>query len=131
MRVTDMMKYYASRVAAVAVAVGLLLVAGSPWWVVTAIGVLALGFFLLAPRSGRYVVKAECGATALRRDERTQAVAHKAARNGFIALMLATAAVALYWGAIVKAAVPTYVLYVLVALGWVVYFASDSWLRRR
>jgi hypothetical protein len=77
------------------------------------------------------VVKAERGATALRRDEWTQAVVNKAARNGFVALMLAAAAVAIYWGYVAKTGVPAFVIYLLVALGWVVYFASDFWLRRR
>jgi hypothetical protein len=130
MRMTNMMKYYVSRAAVTAVAVALLLLAGSSWWIAAVVGVLVLGFFLLAPRGGRYVVKAEHVVTALRRDERTQAVANKAARNGFVALMLAAAALAIYWGAIAETGVPAYVLYLLVALGWVVYFVSDFWLRR-
>lgn len=128
---TDMRKYYVSRGALTAVVVAFLLLAGAPWWIVTVAGVLVLSFFLLAPRGGRYVVKAERGATALRRDERTQAVANKAGRNGFVALMLAAAAVAIYWGSVAEAGVPAFVLYLLIALGWVVYFASDFWLRRR
>jgi hypothetical protein len=131
MRSADMTKYYVSRGAVTAVVVALLLLAGSPWWMVTVVGVLVLGFFLLAPRSGRYALKAERGATALRRDEWTQAIVNKAGRNGFVALMLAAAAVAIYWGSVAKAGVPAFVLYLLVALGWVVYFASDVWLRRR
>jgi hypothetical protein len=130
MRMTDMRKYYVSRVALTAVAVAILLLAGAPWWMVTVGGVLVLGFFLLAPRSGRYVVKAERGSTALRRDEWTQAVVNKAGRNGFVALMLAAAGVGIYWGSIAETGVPAYLLYLLVALGWVVYFASDFWLRR-
>ena len=126
-----MRNYYVSRLAVTALVVAVLLLAGSPWWVVTVVGVLVLGFFLLAPRGGRYVVKAEHGVTALRRDERTQDVANKASRNGFIVLMLAAAAVAIYWGVVAETGVPAFVLYLLVALGWVVYFASDFWLRRR
>jgi len=126
-----MMKYYVSRVAVTVVAVAVLLLAGAPWWMVTVGGVLVLGFFLLAPRSGRYVVKAERRSTALRRDEWTQAMVNKAGRNGFVALMLAAAGVGVYWGSIAKTGVPAFVLYLLVALGWMVYFASDFWLRRR
>jgi hypothetical protein len=128
---TDMLKYYVGRGVVTALVVALFLLAGSAWWLAAMAGALVLTFFLLAPRSGRYVVKAEVGATALHRDERTQAVANQAGRNGFVALMLAAGAAGVYWGSVAKTGVPASVLGLLVALGWVVYFASDFWLRRR
>jgi hypothetical protein len=128
---TDMMRYYGSRAVVTALVVALFLLAGSVWWLAAGAGALVLTFFLLAPRSGRYVMKAEAGATALRHDERTQAVANKAGRNGFIALMLAAGAVGVYWGSVAKTGVPASVLGLLVSLGWAVYFVSDFWLRRR
>jgi len=128
---TDMMKYYVSRGVVTALAVALLLLAGSAWWTATLVGALVLTFFLVAPRSGRYLVKAEPGVPALRGDERTTAVANRAGRNGFVALMLAAGAVGVYWGSIAKTSVPAFVLGLLVSLGWVVYFASDFWLRHR
>jgi hypothetical protein len=125
-----MMRYYVSRLVVVAVAVALLVLAELPWWIAAVAGVLMLGFFVWAPRGGRYVTRRQPGVTALRRDERTQAVANKASRNGFVALMLTAGAVAIYWGVVAETDVPAFVLYLLVALGWLVYFISDFWLRR-
>lgn len=103
-----MLKYYASRLVVTAAVVTALLSAALPWWMAAATGALTLGFFILAPRSGRYVTKAEGGITALRRDERSQAVTDKASRNGFIALMLAAAAAGIYWGLIVETSIPSF-----------------------
>jgi len=125
-----MMKYYVSRLVVTAVAVALLVLAELPWWIAAVVGALMLGFFVWAPRGSRYVTRDKAGVAPLRRDERTQAVADKAGRNGFVALMLAAAAVAIYWGVVAETDVPGFVLYLLVALGWIVYFVSEFWLRR-
>ena len=103
-----MSRYYVSRGAVTAAVVALLLLAGASWWIVIVVGALVLGFFLVAPRSGRYVLKSERGVTALRRDERTQLVVNKAGRNGFVALMLAAAAAGIYWGSIAKNRCPRF-----------------------
>jgi hypothetical protein len=91
-------------------------------------GVVALAFFFYAPHSGRYAVHPELGITALRRDERTQAITDKAARNAFIASMLALAGVALYYGG--TAMVPVAAIHWTLILGALVYFFSDLWMRR-
>jgi len=45
--------------------------------------VLGMGWCLWAPRSGRCALLPENGTTALRRDERSEAIAGRAARNAF------------------------------------------------
>lgn len=125
-----MAQYYASRVAVTAIVVVLLIVQGSPWWVVAAVGVVIFGFFLVVPRSGRYTVRPERGAGAMRRDERGNALAQLSARNGFIVVMVGLAAVGVAYGVVLERAVPAAALGLLVALGWAAYFISDLWLRR-
>lgn len=125
-----MFSYYLSRVVISAALGGILALAGSPWWMAVSIGVLALAFFVWAPRSGRYVVHPESGATPMRRDERTQAINDRAARNAFVVAMLATAAVAIYFGLVARANVPVIVLSSTLTLGLLTYFVSDAILRR-
>lgn len=127
---SGMAQYYVSRMVVTAIVVILLIVQKSPWWVVTAIGVVIFCLFLLAPRSGRYTVRPERGAGALRRDERGKALAQLSARNGFVAVMVGLAAVGVAYGVLLDRAVPAAALGLLVALGWAAYFASDLWLRR-
>jgi hypothetical protein len=127
---TGMTRYYVGR-AVVAIALGLLFAfTGSPWWVAALIGGLVLAFFLWAPQSGRYAVQPEHGVTALRRDERTQAINDKAARNAFVLSMLTLGAIAVYFGSVAPALVPVTLLNLVLALGALTYFASDVWLRR-
>jgi hypothetical protein len=127
---TGMTRYYVSR-AVIALAMGLLFaLTGSPWWLAALIGGLVLAFFLWAPLSGRYVVQPENGITALRRDERTQGINDKAARNAFVVSMLALAGISIYFGAVAPALVPVALLNLVLALGALTYFASDVWLRR-
>lgn len=127
---SGMSRYYVSR-AIVSIAFGGLFVfTGSPWWVGLLIAVLTFGWFLYAPRSGRYAVHPELGATALRRDERTQAINDRSARNAFIVVMLAIAGLALYFGASAAAQVPLVVLQWTLILGVVTYFISDLIQRR-
>jgi hypothetical protein len=128
--VNRMVGYYLSRTLIAAALGGILALAGSPWWMSTSIGVLALAFFIWAPHSGRYVIRPESGIAPLRRDERTQAVNDRAARNAFVVCMLATAAAAIYFGLVARANVPVIVLDVTLALGLATYFVSDLILRR-
>jgi hypothetical protein len=127
---TGMTRYYLSR-AALAAAMGLLFVlTGSPWWAAVLIGGLIFALFLWAPHSGRYAVHPEHGVTALRRDERTQAINDRAARNAFVVSMLVLAGIAIYFGALAPGLVPVTLLNLVLALGALTYFASDAWLRR-
>jgi nitrogen fixation-related uncharacterized protein len=128
---TGMRAYYASR-ALISIAFGLLFTfTGSPWWMGVLMGALAFGFFLWAPRSGRYSVHPEMGATALRRDEHTQVVNDRAARNAFVIMGLALAGLSIYFGAINLAFIPVTLLNYTLILGVVVYFLSDLILRRK
>ena len=66
----------------------------------------------------------------VRRDERTQVIADKAARNSFIVLMLAVASIAVTFGSITRTDVPIALVSLIGLLGMVVHFAADIWLRR-
>ena len=66
----------------------------------------------------------------MRRDERTQAIADKAARNSFNVLMLAAASIAVYFGSIARTYVPIALVSLLRLLGMVVLFAAEIWLCR-
>jgi hypothetical protein len=102
---TGMMRYYLSR-AVLFAAFGIFLAfTGSSWWMAALFGILAFAFFLWAPHSGRYAVHPELGVTALRRDERTQAINDRSARNAFVISMLAVAGIALYLGVLLPAVV--------------------------
>jgi hypothetical protein len=127
---SGMKAYYLSR-AALSAAFGLLfIVTGSPWWQGALIGLVLLILFMLAPRSGRYAVHPEYGVTALRRDERTQAINDKAARNGFVAVGLALGALLLYAGLSGAALTTSWLTWLLLG-GLAVYYLSDLILRRR
>ena len=126
----NMWPYYLSRLA-ISMALGLLLfVTGSPLWHAIMLGGLILALFLWAPHSGRYAVHPEFGVAALRRDERTQAINDRAAKNAFVISMLATAGIALYASLTGAFVVSLGVLKALLIIGALVYFASDLWLRR-
>ena len=127
---TGMTRYYLSR-AVISIALGgLFALAGAAWWMAVAVGALALAFFIWAPRSGRYAVRPENGATALRRDERTQTITNKAARNGFALTMLSLTALVLYFELVASSEVPVSALALLLLIGTVTHFASDLWFRR-
>jgi hypothetical protein len=128
---TGMSRYYASRVL-FSIALGVFFaLTGSPWWMAGLIGTMVLGLFLWAPHSGRYAVYPELGVTALRRDERTQAINDKAARNAFVSSMLLVAGITIYFGTTVTAAVPVASLRLALVFGLLVYYGSDFWLRRK
>jgi hypothetical protein len=121
-----MSRYYISRAIVAIVFGSLFALAGSPWWLALLIGMAAFAWFLYAPHSGRYAVHPELGVTALRRDERTQVITDKAAKNAFVVIVLALVAAAAYFGA----AVPAAAIHWTLVLGVIIYFASDFWLRR-
>ena len=127
---SGMSAYYISR-AVLSLAVGVFLaLTGSAAWMAALMGVIVFGLFLWAPHSGRYAVHPELGVTALRRDERTQSVNDKAARNAFVVTMLAIAGTDIYFGAISLTSVPVALLHYVLILGAVMYFVSDLFLRR-
>ena len=122
--------YYLSRLLLSVILGGLSFIAGAPWWIAAIVCVTVIAFFLWAPRSGRYVVRPELGFTALRRDERSQAVTNRAARMGFVATILAAGGLVVYFAIFAEAKVPVWAVALVVALGGATYFLSDSWLRR-
>ena len=126
---TGMKSYYVSR-AIISIAFGALFAAGSTWWTGILVGALAFAWFLLAPHIGRYSVHPEFGITALRRDERAQAINDKAARNAFVISMLTLGGIIVYFGTFAVTSVPIAVFKWLLILGALIYYASDFWLRK-
>lgn len=127
---TGMNAYYASRAVLCAALGAFFAFAGAAWWTAALIGAAAFALFVVAPRTGRYAVHPEEGVTALRRDERTQAINAAAALNAFVISMLALGGVIVYFGTLVSRDVPVMVLEGLLVLGALVYYVSDFWLRR-
>jgi hypothetical protein len=127
---SGMRLYYFSR-ALISIAFGLVFVLTSePWWVGVLIGALVFAYFLWAPRSGRFSVHPELGVTALRRDEHSQIINDKAARNAFVVTGLALAGLSIYYGTILSASVPVALLNYTLVFGVTVYFITDQVLRR-
>ncbi len=124
-------RYMVSRTALVAVLGVALYAGGLPWWAAVLASAVALLFFLAAPRSGRYVVKSEGGAAPLRRDERSQTIRDKAARNAFVLTALGVAGLATAYGQVLKTSVPVAALAGVLGVAVVTYIASDVCLRRR
>src|SRR5512143_889552 len=94
---TGMKAYYLSR-AVISIGFGaLFLLSGSSWWVAVLVAAVAFGWFLLAPHIGRYSVHPEFGVTALRRDERSQGINDRAARNAFVISMLVLGGLLVYF----------------------------------
>ena len=125
----NLLPYYISRTIFSIAFAGLFYATGSSLWGAVGLGVLLLALFLWAPHCGRYSVHPEYGVTALRRDERSQAINDKAARNAFVVIMLLIGGAGLYFGAAGVAAVSYSVLKALIIIGVLVYYASDIWLR--
>ena len=126
----NMIPYYLSRTI-LSAAFGLLLfVTGSTLWTVILISGLILALFLWAPHSGRYSVHPELGVTALRRDERTQVINDKAARNAFIVSMLTVGAISIYFGLSGAINISLSVFKIVLVIGGLTYFVSDLWLRK-
>lgn len=122
--------YWIGRAALSALLALLLWLAGATWWLAVGVGVAALAWFALALQSGRYAVTSAT-ATPLRRDERGELIRDRAARNGFVGLMVAAAALGVYATLAGLSDVPSSAMSGLVLLGFLVYFTSDLWLRRR
>jgi Ca2+/Na+ antiporter len=122
--------YIASRAALAAVLAVALYFGGLPWWSAALAGGLALAYFLWAPRSGRYVVRDQDGAAPLRRDERSQTVTDKSARNGFVVTVLAVAALTMVYGRVLEDSVPVSALVGVLGLAAATYALSDLFLRR-
>jgi len=128
--VRGLSSYYISRTLISAGFGGLFALTGASWWLAVLAAATAFAFFLWAPRSGRYAVHPKFGVTALRRDERTQALSAKAARNAFVVAILALATITITFGRVIRTDVPIGFLNGTIALATLTYFLSDLWLRR-
>jgi Ca2+/Na+ antiporter len=124
------MPYIASRAVVAAVLAVALYFGGLPWWSAAIAWVATLTFFVWAPGSGRYVVREKDGVTPLRRDERSQTVTDKSARNGFVVTVLAVAALTMVYGRVLEDSVPVSALVGVLGLAALTYALSDLLLRR-
>jgi len=104
---------------------------GIPWWAAILAGLAAMAFFLWVPRSGRYVTRAEGGSVPFRRDERSQAIAHKASRNALVTTVLALAGLAIAYGRSTATGIPVAAVLGVLGAAACTYLVSDVWLRRR
>jgi len=109
---------------------GLFALLGAQWWMAVLAGLLALAVFLYAPLSGRYSVQPDKGLTPLGRDEFARSVTDKAGRNAFAFMMIALAGLVIYSLLSARTVVPVNALSVVLALGVIVFFVSDYWMRR-
>jgi hypothetical protein len=88
--------YLLTRILLVALISLILIWSGVPWWIVSVVFVLAAGFFVWAPLSGRYRVVDENHAAPLRMDERGRQVRDRAGRNAFLITQALTLGLFLY-----------------------------------
>ena len=100
------------------------------WWSGALVGAATLAFFFWAMKGGRYLVDPEGGARPMRLDERMKAIRDRAARDSFIVLMLALAALILYFGFIQPGDIPLQILLGVLGLGFLTYFVSDAFQRQ-
>lgn len=125
-----MTAYYVTRIILAVALGGLFALLGAPWWMALLAGLLALAFFIYAPHSGRYTVQPEKNAAPLGRDEFTRSVADKSGRNAFAFMEIVLGGIIIYAMVTNQEVVSVSALSVLLALGIIVFFASDFWLRR-
>jgi hypothetical protein len=125
-----MTNYYLSRMIISIVLGGLFALLGAQWWMAVLAGLLALAVFFYAPLSGRYTVQPDKGLTPLRRDEFSKSVTNKAGRNAFAFMMIALAGIVVYSLLSTHTVVTATALSVVLALGVIVFFVSDYWMRR-
>jgi hypothetical protein len=125
-----MLAYFVLRLAIAATLGYALVLGGLVWWLGLIVAALAALFFVLAPRSGRYLVHSQGGPTPLRRDERSQAIVLRAARNAFAVIVLAVGGLTIAYGSFLKQSVPVNALAAALGLAVSVYALSDIRLRR-
>jgi hypothetical protein len=128
--VNKMTAYYITRTVIAIILGGLFALLGAPWWMALLAGVLALAFFIYAPLSGRYTVQPEKNAAALGRDEFTRSVTDKSGRNAFAFMEIVLGGIIIYAMVTYQDVVSVSALSVLLALGVIVFFVSDFWMRR-
>ncbi|MEJ2287528.1 MAG: hypothetical protein P8Y02_02595 [Deinococcales bacterium] len=121
-------RYLATRlVVATALALFAGLATGNAY-VAGALGGVAFVALVVVRRSGRYLETSD--GAVLQRDERGRSIADRAARNGFVVLVLATAALSLASHALGRSTVSVTLVEAALALGALTWLASDLWQRR-
>ncbi len=121
--------YIVSRVVLSAACAGALVLGGLAWWIAVPAGAVIFVFFLLVGKTDRYVIRDDAGAAPFRRDERSQTIRDKAARNAFVLTVLCLAGLTIAYGRL-DAAVPVAALGSLLALAAATYAVSELLLRR-
>jgi hypothetical protein len=121
-------RYVATRLFVAAVMAVLVGLVGGSWYLAGVFGGLSFVVLMVARRGGRYLTSAD--GSVLRRDERGREIADRAARNGFVVLMLATGTLSMVFHALGRAAVPVGLLEGALALAALAWLASDLWQRR-
>ncbi len=122
------LSFVAARLLAAALLGGLAALAGASWYVAGALAGVAAVALLVARRQGRYLA-GQRGAV-LQRDERGRMIADRAARNGFVVLVLAVGAISIVAHALGRASIPLGLLEGALAAGALAWLASDAWQRR-
>lgn len=92
--------------------------------------VLIFILFVYLPRSGRYTVNPQKGATPLSRDEWGQSISQRSGRNAWVIVTITGSGLVLYFGLISPGDVPTGLLGGLLILGFITYYISDYWMRK-
>lgn len=126
----SMKGYYISR-AFIALLLGVLFGLLNSWWMGLLVGGMTMLWFILAPRTGRYTVEPQNGATALARDERAEVINAYAGRNAFVVMMLLGMVLLLLQGYTALEFSIAVALSLLLLGGVVTYYLSDLFLRRR
>ena len=127
-----MTSYYVSRFLFAWIFAALFYLLGAAWWVALLVAGVLTAWFLYAPRSGRYQVDPSRGASALQRDERSQWINDKAARNAFVLTGIALGGLNIYFGSIAgTTSVPIEWTNWLLVAAVGVYLISDFTLRRQ
>jgi hypothetical protein len=103
---------------------------GAQWWLAVLAGLLSLAVFFYAPLGGRYTVQPDKGFAPLRKDEFSRSVTDKAGRNAFVFIMVTLAGIIIYSQLSTQLVVSVNALSAVLALGVVVFFVSDYWMRR-
>jgi len=120
--------FVATRLLAAIVVGGLAVLVGASWYAAGALAGLAAVALLVASRQGRHLSTAN--GAVLRRDERGRMIADRAARNGFVVLLLAVAAITVAAHALGRTSVSVGLVDAALAAGALAWLASDLWQRR-
>ncbi len=124
------LKYVLTRLPIVVALALLAALAGGSVWLVGAVAGAAGAAIALVPGGGRYGVRSGPRGVALERDERGRLIADRAARNGFVVVVVALGAASIVLHASGRSVVPGYLLDLILAAGVLTWMGSDLLQRR-